>query len=236
MREGRPPSRHPTIIDIGTGNGVLLCKLVNALAQVHELQAVNLILLDSSQAMLLAAKERCAAELCIQHQLTLVCKRVQELTPGEMRGLRALHPWFVFAAATLHHLPRNAKLRTFTDWTSVSPNFFLAELEADHDLAATNSERLFRSVSSFYGHLIEQVRQSQFSPSDSAACIDNFLFSEAIHILCSNYPLRGDYHTLMHDWGNLAIESGFQVHAHLRNQIVTSGPASFLLWLKSDLF
>lgn len=115
------------------------------------------------------------------------------------------------AASCLHHLQNRAKHRALSLSHRLAPEFYMEELEANHDRPDRDSPELIWSVQRFYSSLLKSVDNSRLSKQQKNRCNNDFLLAEAVGILTKPKSLRGNHHTLMSEWSELALSAGFQV-------------------------
>lgn len=199
------------ILDIGTGNGILLSHLVNRLALSRKFPAARLFLLDSSLEMLRVATRNCRRLISTPVEISTIHSRIESMDKTRISTLKGEGLTFAIAASCLHHLPKKTKVSALSLIRTLSPALLLEELEANHDLPGKDSPELIWSVEHFYDSLITSVRQSKLTAQEKRICISDFLLAEAVGIISNPKAARGNYHTLLNQWTGIARASGFQV-------------------------
>lgn len=207
-----PPNNSPTIIDIGTGNGVLISEIIKQLILDFSLKEINLILLDQSPEMLNAAIKYCQESLAIPLKITPICSTVENMIKNpEILSHITETFWFINAAASLHHLPKETKLPTLKFIRNLSVPCLITECQGNHDQPEKNSPELVYSVAEFYGFFIEDLNHCNVSEKDKEICLHNLVLTEAITILSNTRNSRKDYHALISEWEDLGEKAGFNI-------------------------
>ena len=206
-RTHTPPNSNVTILDIGTGNGVLITEMVNRLASAHHLKKVELVLLDSSVDMLKTAEKYCHDNADIPVELSSICCKIQDMSPKQKALVYSKAPiWFVNASFSLHHMPWEIKIPVLRTLKQFSPHCFISEFHANNDRPEKDSPEFVYSVCNLYNLVIQQILSSDCSKEEKQDCIFNVGLAEAIIMLKQPREDRGDYHTLAEDWQMLARE------------------------------
>lgn len=237
-----PPSLSPTVVDIGPGNGILLARFINALATTHALERVHLVLIDQSEGMLQRSADHCRTHVRIPHEITAIHGRLEDLTAVQRQYIAHHCPiWFAHAAAALHHMPWEDKIRSLRMLSALTRHCLLFESEGNHDLPEADSPELFYSVRGFYGYLFHDVIASPITAEEQRICLEDFLLAESLVILRSErrsgpaeHKGRVDYHTSMQHWMALATQAGYQVHTEASIiQVPHSRVATYFLGLET---
>ncbi len=237
LADGRLSERKPfAILDVGTGNGILLSHLVNRLARSLQLTAARLFLLDSSTEMLRVATRNCRRLIAIPIKISTIHSRIESLDRTQISALKDERLSFTIAASCLHHLPKKAKVAALTMIRTISPVLLLEELEANHDLPEINSPDLIWSVQHFYNSLITSVQKSRLTASKKQMCINDFLLTEVIGIIANPKNARGNYHALLDQWTDIVCASGFQVAGIRKKKLDKRGLRGLALNLKTENF
>ncbi len=89
-----PPSSStcPTIIDIGSGNGILLVEIVKQLLAIYPLDSIHLISIEQSLEMLAAAQKYCQESISIPIVFTPICSKIQEITTQQLAEVEQYYP------------------------------------------------------------------------------------------------------------------------------------------------
>gem|GEM_PF-5035628 len=224
-----------SILDIGTGNGILLSLLVNRLTQVHKFPIVRLFLLDSSAEMLRVASHNCRQIVSVPLHISTIHRPIELLGKAHISSLQKENLTFTMSAGCLHHLPDKRKQHAFSLIRKFSQKLLMEELEANHDLPDTDSPELVWSVQCFYSSLINSVKHSRLTPLEKRKCIDDFLLAEAVGILEHPRNTRGNFHTVCNEWSRIAHAGGFQVSGIRTTILNKHGLRSLAFDLTSDL-
>ncbi|WP_041548043.1 SAM-dependent methyltransferase [Chamaesiphon minutus] len=237
-RRTPPPAvnYHPTIIDIGPGNGTLLIEIIKQLLALYPIESIHLILIEQSPEMLAAAQKYCQASLIIPITFTPICCRIQEIEPHQWAIIKEQQPiWFVNASLSLHHMPKEIKVPTMAMLANLSTYCLLSDAHYNHDLPEKDTPELIYSVTENYGFVIKDVLKSLASETDKKLCINNFLLTEAINIIKNDRPERGDYHTLIGEWQEIANRGQWEVIETTPTVSLSERPFTFTMELKSKL-
>jgi hypothetical protein len=208
-----PESNSPvTIIDIGPGNGALIAKIVNEIAPIYNLDFVRLIFVDPFEDMLNKAEVHCKENIDIECEIIPVCCKIQDITKAQINLIQQNKPvWFINAALSVHHMPREAKVPMLKQLKSFSPNFILTEVNWNHDLPEKDSPELIYSVANNYGIFCKDIFKLPVSEKDRKLCLYLFPVSEAINIIKQERPDRIDFHTPIEEWEKIGSEAGYSV-------------------------
>lgn len=217
-----PPAQNvtPTIMDIGTGNGVLFAAVVGRLVEALGLPAVRIILNDQSPAMLASAETYCREQIRVPLDIVTSLCRIEQMTIAERTRLTTHPIWFALAAASMHHMPKELKTKTIRNLKEVTPHVLITEFEANNDLPETDSPELIYSILGFYGYLFRDVLDSPATAEEKSATIKQFLLTEAIIMLRSRQKEgsadelgRVDFHTTPAEWLDAAKQAGLKKHS-----------------------
>ena len=233
-----PPASNsrPTIIDIGSGNGILLVEIVKQLLTVYPLKSIHIISIEQSPEMLAAAQEYCRKSISIPIVFTPICAKIQEATAQQLETIDRHHPiWFINASLSLHHMPSEIKLPTMDTIANLSTYCLISEAHYNHDLPEKDTPELICSVTENYGFVIQDVLDSAASETDKKLCINNFLLTEAINILKNDREHRGDYHALISEWAEIAEQGNWDVIKTTPTVSLSERPFAFTMELKSKI-
>lgn len=211
-KETPPPAEDETftILDVGTGNGVLISKIVNEIIPIFNIKNVRLALLDPSVDMLQTAERVCKKDITADTDITTICCRAQELTEEHVRIIRSLKPiWFINLALSIHHMPWEKKIPLLKLLKGFSPFCILSEVNENNDRPEKDSPDLVYSVARGYGHRFRDILTGPLSDEEKKSALYHFLLAEALNILREERPERIDYHTTIEEWKKLAKEAGF---------------------------
>jgi hypothetical protein len=209
-----PPASNtcPTIIDIGSGNGILLVEIIKQLLELYQLDSIQVISIEQSPGMLAATEEYCQASISIPILFTPICCRIQEITTQQLAIIKSHDPiWFINASLSLHHLPREIKSISMKMLAELSTCCLISEANNNHDVPEKDTPELIYSVTENYGFIIQDILSSSISKTDQKLCINNFILTEAINILRNDRQQRGDYHALISEWQEIAEEGRWHV-------------------------
>jgi hypothetical protein len=207
-----PTTAHPTIVDIGSGNGVLLVEIVKRLLDLYPLTGIHLIAIEQSPEMLVATQKYCEESIPIPITFTPILGRIQEITDQQLATLEQFQPiWFINASLSLHHMPKEIKIPTMRMLANLSCHCLLSDANCNHDLPEKDTPELMYSVTESYGFIFQDIHKSSASAADQKLCIHNFLLTEAINILRNDRADRVDYHTLIPEWQEIAEQGGWKV-------------------------
>jgi hypothetical protein len=224
----------PTIIDIGSGNGILLVAIVNQILALYQLESIQIISIEQSPEMLAATQQYCQKSISIPIVFTPICAKIQEITAEQIATIDRHHPiWFVNASLSLHHIPSEIKVPTMKIIANRSRYCLISEANYNHDLPEKDTPELMYSVTESYGLVIQDVLNSATSQSDKKLCINNFLLTEAINILTKDREDRVDYHALISEWQEIAAQGSWAIVETTPTVSLPEGPFTFTMELKS---
>lgn len=228
-------SKNATILDIGTGNGVLITEIVNRLAEVHKLEKMELILLDSSADMLKTAEKYCQDHANISVEISSICCNIQDISPKEKALIYSMAPiWFINASFSLHHMPWEIKIPVLKTLKEFSPYCLISEFHANNDRPDKDSPEFVYSVCELYRCVIQQILKNHCSEEEKKDCIFNVGLAEAITMLKQPRKDRVDYHALAEEWKALAQEGAEYKFAKVTPTFfVGNRPVTFVMELHS---
>jgi SAM-dependent methyltransferase len=209
-----PPASNtcPTIIDIGSGNGVLIVEIVKQLLALYDLDSIQIISIEQSPEMLAATQKHCQASISIPIVFIPICGKIQNVTTKQLQAIKKHDPiWFINASLSLHHLPREIKVPVMKTISSLAEHCLISEAHHNHDLPEKDTPELIYSVTESYGFVIQDVLNSCVSEIDKKLCINNFILTEAINILKNDREQRGDYHALISEWQEIVEQGGWNI-------------------------
>ncbi len=227
-----PPDTNSTvtILDIGPGNGVLTAQFVNKIALLYNIKKVKLIFVDPFEDMLNTASKNCKNNITIDCETVNICCKIQDITREQIDLIKQNTPvWFINAAISVHHMPKEQKIPMLTLMKEFSPNFILTEVNWNHDLPEKDSPELIYSVAKSYGYFSKDILELPVSDEDKKLCLYHFPVAEAINIIKQDRPNRIDYHTPIEEWQNIGKEAGFEVDDALPTYMVDGKPFVFVM-------
>lgn len=229
------PPKNVSILDVGTGNGVLITEIVNCLAKTHKIEKMKLILLDPSADMLKTAEQYCRDHVNIPVEISSMCCKIQDLNPKEKILIDSKAPiWFINASFSLHHMPWEIKIPVLRTLKEFSPYCLISEFHANNDRPDKDSPEFVYSVCDLYGWVIRQILDNRCSEEEKKDCIFNVGLAEAITMLKQSRKNRVDYHALAEEWQTLAQEEGGYKFAKVTPTFfVGSRPVTFVMELHS---
>ena len=225
-----PPqlTKTPTIIDIGPGNGVLIAEIIKEMLPIYVFDQINLILIDQSSEMLKAATKHCQDNIPVSLNSMPICAPIEAINKEQLAAIQEKHSlWFINAAASLHHLPRETKLATLKNLQTLDVPCLITEGQGNHDKPEKNSPELIYSVTEFYGFFIQDIFNCNVSEEEKKICLYNLALTEAINILKNDRQHRGDYQALIPEWQEIAEQAGFK---QIKTTATVSLPNSPLLF------
>ena len=219
-----------TIVDIGVGNGVFITKLLNEIAPLHNIKSFRLIIIDQSEDMLDSAKQHCLKNIQTDTEvITLKCK-IQDITKEHLETIQSNKPiWFINAALSVHHMPRETKIPMLRQMGQLSPYFVLTEVNWNHDLPAKDSPELVFSVARSYSIFSKSIEELPVSEELRKICLYHFPVAEAINILKQERSKRIDYHTTIKEWQKIGGEAGFAIYGTHAAYEYKGQPFSFVM-------
>lgn len=234
-RRNPPPATNscPTIIDIGPGNGTLIVEIVKQLLALYPLESIHLILIEQSPQMLAAAQKYCQESIPIPIVFTPICCKIQEIAAQQLEIIGKHHPiWFMNASLSLHHMPKEIKVPTMEMLADLSTHCLISEAHYNHDLPGKDTPELICSVTENYGLVIQDVLNSPASEIEKKLCINNFLLTEAINIIKNDREDRGDYHTSIAEWQEIAAQGKWNIIETIPTVSLPERPFAFTMQLK----
>ena len=156
-----------TILDIGTGNGVLITKIVNNIIEKSTAKNVNLILLDQSQDMLITAEKYCRNGINAELTITNICCKINEIDKEQLSIIKTREPIsFVNCALSIHHFPLEVKLRVLKLLKSLSPFCLITEVNWNHDIPDKYSPELIYAVSNNMHYMFSDIIESDITENE----------------------------------------------------------------------
>ena len=211
-------------------------KLLRDFLALYPLESIHLILIEQSPEMLAAAQNYCQKSLPISVTFTPICCRIQEISTQQLETIQQQQPiWFINASLSLHHMPKEVKVPTMEMLTKFSTYCLISDTHYNHDPPDRDTPELVYSVSENYGFVIQDVLDSGASEIDKKLCINNFLLTEAINILKNDRADRGDYHTLIGEWQEIADRGQWTVIKTTPTVSLSERPFTFTMELKPKL-
>ena len=203
-----------TILDIGTGNGVLIAKIVNKIIEKSAVKNVNLILLDQSQDMLTAAEKHCRNDINAKLTITNLCCKINEINKEQLSIIKAKKPiHFVNCAMSIHHFSSDVKLHVLELLKSFSSFCLISEPNCNHDIPEKYSPELIYAVSTNMHYFFSNIIESDITEAEKKIAIEQFLLAEAINIIRQPKNSRIDYHTKIREWAKLAEAAGYDINS-----------------------
>ncbi|MFA4861323.1 class I SAM-dependent methyltransferase [Methanoregula sp.] len=188
-------------MDIGCGNGALAVAVLSSLLESKKITGISEILLvDPSPAMATLAEKTLRAAFP-DAPISIECSRIQDCSGRIDRKID-----IAMSSLAYHHMPVEdkrihlARLRPWID------HFLLFEMDADIDTHGRFSPALAVAVYQSYGRIFDCVYAHDASVEVVNECIDMFLMTEVISILCEPRGIRSDYHMLREQWNALFFE------------------------------
>jgi len=190
------------IIDIGCGNGALVCALLQHLREVGKIDEVaEILLVDASQAMVdLAAGT--VGKVFPQSSVSTVHSKIEEFSNKIDRRFDV-----ALSSLAYHHLPIDQKLAHLEVLRQWCDHFVIFELDANHDTPEMHSPELLLSVYQSYGRVIDFVFAHDAEVEVVLACVDRFLMTEELSLLTQPRGVRTEYHMLRTQWHE-ALQEG----------------------------
>jgi len=200
-----------TIMDIGPGDGELTVQYVNKILELYPIEKLRLIFVDPFEQELKAAEQNIRKKVNASCEVISICSKIQEINAEQISQIMQAAPvWFVNAALSVHHMPREQKIPMLKQVKEFSSKFILAEVNWNHDLPEKDSPELIYSVVKNYGVFCEGILNLAVSEEDRKLCLYHFPVDEAINIIKQDRPCRIDYHTSIEEWKKIAGEAGFK--------------------------
>jgi hypothetical protein len=226
-----PPSGETvTIIDIGQGDGELTAQYVSRLVDQYNLEKVRLVFIDPFEDQMHMAAEHCKEAIPANCEIIKISAKAQELSAQQVNQLQSLKPvWFITAALSVHHMPKEQKIPMLRTMKSISDHFILAEVDWDHDLPAKDSPELIWSVARNYGFIYRDVLELPISVEERKLCLYHFLVDEAVNILKQDRNNRIDYHTQIPEWQSIAQSAGYRCSAPTPTYMFGEEPFIFMM-------
>jgi hypothetical protein len=210
-----PPSTDlVTIIDIGTGNGVMIAAMINKILESYSIKKIKLILVEQSAEMLEVSKNYCNAHIRTQLEIVTVHSKVEDISREDAeKAAKNNYPiWFVNCSLSLHHLPWERKIPVLRVIREMSGTCLLSELNFNHDSPERDDPELDYSVYTNYGFLMRDVLESpRLNAEEKVIVNEQFFLSEAVAILSKPRSERVDYHTKISGWKDVALKAGFNM-------------------------
>lgn len=228
LREEAPPSNMPCILDLGTGDGLLIGELALAIQKHFGIKSMRVIIVDKVPESLDIASQNIKRIAGSGTSVVPLCCDIEHLNVESVRELTGNNLWFCFASACLHHLPRRRKEFFISRIRNVVADIWIAELEGNHDSPPAGSSELLYSLYNFYSYLLRDLFQSQLSCSDIESCAKDFIALEAITAAIEPYENRQNFHMTLNEWNEMATRMGALVKSHARSLDVAS-PRSLLV-------
>ena len=224
------PEQMVTIVDIGPGNGVLITKIVNEIAPIYNIKSVRLIIVDFSEDMLKMTTEYCKRNLNITSEIISICTRIQDISTAQIRLVQQNEPiWFINAALSVHHMPREIKIPMLKQMRELSPYFVLTEVNWNHDNPEKQSPELIYSVAKNYAIFSESILHLAVSEAERKDCLYNFPIAEAINIIKQDRTHRIDYHTPIEEWKKIGREAGYSIIDTRSAYSIANKPFAFVM-------
>jgi len=189
-----------TIIDIGTGDGFLLDKLLSFFTSLKK--NVNLILIDKDVNLLNETKTKINKKYPSIKSIQLIHNKIENIDIASLKFNRKTT--VINAASVLHELQLHEKKQVISQLKDISSNIFISELESNHDLPDVQYSKLAYSVFKFYdGLILDTLYSANVSKVEKIEFINNYLIFELFHILTNKYENRINYHTTQSGWENV---------------------------------
>lgn len=225
-----------TILDIGPGNGILTAQFVNKIVKLYKLKSIRIIFIDPFEDMLKTASENCKKHIDIECKTISICCKIQEITNEQIEIIKKSTPiWFINAAISVHHMPKEEKIPMLKLMKELSPNFILTEVNWNHDLPEKDSPELVYSVANSYGNFSKGILELSVSEEDRKLCLYHFPIAEAINIIKQDRPNRIDYHTTIEEWKKIGHEAGYKVSDPITTYPYKGRPFVFVMEFKSGI-
>ncbi len=222
-----------TILDIGPGNGILTAQFVNKIVKYFNLKKIRLIFIDPFEDMLKTASENCKNSIDAECETIGICCKIQEITKDQIDLIQQTTPiWFINAALSVHHMPKEEKIPMLKQLKEFSPNFILSEVNWNHDLPEKDSPELIYSVANNYAFFSRDILNLPLSLEKKKLCLYHFPIAEAINIIKQDRANRIDYHTPIEQWKKIGSEAGYLVADPTPTNVVNGEPFFFVMVFK----
>ena len=206
------PNNEAIILDVGSGNGILITNIINSILAAVPLTSLHLILNDASQNMLELAKLHCKQNINLPLTITTIKGRIEDISPDVIQAATKNTPvWFVNGAASLHHMPAAKKHSTLKKLASLTYKILITDFEANHDLPQADTPEFLYSLVQNQNFFIEDILLSNNSEDDKWLAIDEFILAEGLVMIANDREHRVDYHAHKHEWIDLVNKAGLTV-------------------------
>ncbi|WP_428634596.1 GRAS family protein [Sedimenticola sp.] len=223
-----------TILDIGTGNGVMITEIVNKIIENSAVRNVNLILLDQSQDMLRTADEYCKKAVNAELTNTNICCKINEIEDEQLSIIKAKGPVsFINCALSIHHFPAEVKSRVLKLFKSLSPYCLISEVNWNHDIPDKYSPELIYAISHNMHYMLSDIIGSDITENEKKIAIEQFFLAETINIIKQPRESRIDYHTKIREWIKLANAAEYRVDG-ITPTVKNSRIAAFTMMLEKE--
>ena len=184
------------------------------------IKTVNIVGIEPSEQMSLAAKERLgtkAKETDMEANLEIIRGTGEGLTSQQAEEIGQRGIDVVIATISIHHSPEEQKREALKRVRQMRPKLFiLADVNSNHEAnLAKFSPELMANVRRFYSLAYQsQVEWARTKYDNSEAIVSGFKkfnFDEARNIAGRNYTGVEDYHTTAENWLRLLKGEGFLI-------------------------
>jgi hypothetical protein len=201
-----------TLIDIGTGDGFLLDKLITVFIKLN--QKINIVLIEQDNVLLEETYKMIHCKYPTLNSISLIKSKIEDVDFHSFNLDKATT--IVHAASVLHELPHFQKLKVLDKFKSISSNVFISELEANHDISSKDFVSLANSVYYFYSGLVQDtIISDNLTDNEKTEYINNYLIYEAFNILINDYKNRINYHTTQQKWEELFSNCNWNYSSNL---------------------